>query len=499
MATDAAAQETTIRVVGRFAQERGAATWPFLVESASPGACADGAPVVPDSLLIVCVLDMDVVETLMDYELEGAVVRGVMYPRAAHTRAVQWGERAAHALYGRSVEELDDVLPSKRRRIENSAAADRWRRSVASEAAACAGGRSGAADRRRRADILERVAALTTRRGRAGVEEHELEGDSFAAEDYGAVLADGRLALFSPDDSAAPPLFMLGPVHAALAGADALAAALVDPVWIDAFDRDVPRLAAENPDLEFIRRCDFFDVETVAARAAAVPPGRRAALVGKWDLATRPCAAWSRDPPTPARTQHLFPPVRVWGAAGPAAAIRDETSDAQIWTAPFEALRPEGEPDPTPRLAFQAGLRVVYAVSDPGDLARAKRAAGAARQAGAGSLRAAWARPSVGFVYADRDRAGAWRPHPTLTAVDLAAETATVGGETVPLAEFWRRFRPFDACFAWEVEPCDVVVVLTTHETTLNDVLRAYDRARVAVVVVGMSAPKLAEMLAEVA
>ena len=64
---------------------------------------------------------------------------------------------------------------------------------------------------------------------------------------------------------------------------------------------------------------------------------------------------------------------------------------------------------------------------------------------------------------------------------------------SMPVTDFWMEYAPFDACFSHELIEFDVVVLVATHETSPGDLARAYDLARVALVVIGATVPSLRE------
>jgi len=493
-ATAASATETT--VMGWFESEDETSVWPFRVAGTTGTAGTVDVSVLSSAL--------PVVDVMLEYQLVGVVSKTkVFHVRHAAVRRGEWSDRLSVAAHGALVRDLRDEQPSKlaksERKIWWDAAAgyvEAWRASGGDSrafAGVCVPPQN---------DLVDAVARATIHKGRAAGK--VVDGNPRESHVAEAVSA-GRVVVMGDDDDMA--------LRETRVAAELIAAAMrgVAVTIIDAFDCDADAAVSEHGPFDVvIRQCGLLGVDEVLDALCDAQEPATVALVGKPRLATR-VTAYALPPALPrvhVRVPHVFPVVATWDGEA-AATIGGSGSGSggaggkQLWVAPPESVRwyerqwaddydpanpatfPKG-----PWLRVRRGLGVLYATADEGDLESAKRAAGGGR--------AGFARPNVGWLFRDRNTHGVVR----VTGVDeadaatgaavWAAPVVAVTAAAAPAATtkhekraWWKRFAAFDACLARDVVPVDVVVLIATHELTAADIARAYDCARVALVVVG--------------
>jgi hypothetical protein len=455
---EANGKESHVRVTGIFPAEGGEGIRPFDIFA---------HPRMQTINLYVLSPVFRVISSLLVYEVVGTYAGGVLYPSSVFMKKAEWDDRLSYLAHGCSLALARDLEPSKRKKslLRESWLALDARLASFAVTGTWAPSPSPSLTRTQNAK-LDLVRERSVRRASAVAEWNDDDDDD--PSDWEALLKAGEIVAYRGGG------FMLRDVYAAL---DTCDSALCDPdiEWLEAFAGDVPAATVEGG--------ERLGPSELAALLARPGPGKKT-VSGLWRFSTSPTIRFGRDTdlPLPRKIAHAFPLPQAWnGGEGIGSGGR------KIWTAGWDFLK--GDEDEARPLALSPGVRMLVVTSDPCGLPRAQRLASSAIVFGTpGYVRFAGERPSVGCFYAPR---GGGRPR-RITAVDAVLSTVTLEGlPFFELSDFWDKYVPFAACFSWDgYPPCDVVVLLATHELSATAILTAYDRALKALVVVGNFAPQ---------
>lgn len=388
----------------------------------------------------VCVYPFPVLSRLLEYHVTGMVYGNVLYTRSVAMRVLPWSDHVSQIQFGVSSQLMDNFSRSKRPRAVvpdlNRWIASGFDDRVFFDPAGVVGEPS---------DLIRDVMRVSVERGKKGAEETDL-GDTFCEADYAPHFDSGRLVLFNGE-------VMLREVYEAQDAIDSAVAAAGDHVtFIDGGSHvDVP-----GDHQRVLFRCELLDVAEAVTVLGEASAARPTVMVGTPDFASRHCVYHGRKPlPMQIAAAVVYPQAEVWtGKLG--------TGKGLYVSPTCEAfLAAEDAP---------VDLGVLVVTCDRGGIAKAHRLA--RRRGGM------FARPTVGLLYRSR-RTG---------------RAAPLVSSPTHLAEFWKEFTPFDACFSYEIVPADVVVVVATYEVLQRDLKRAFDYAGRACVVVGATVNQVEKM-----